>query len=126
VVTSFSPFAILQPIAATLAGNITAKAGPQNARLWTLSLLDNGPGPANGTAITSFTLAQTFGAACTPVLGNALPLAVGNLALAQTEVVKVTLDFTGCAASARFTARFTYSSNGGAASGSVVRYNQFQ
>jgi hypothetical protein len=125
-VTSLSPFAILQPTAATLAGNITAKAGPQNARVWTLSLLDNGPGAADGTAINSFTLVQTSGAACTPVISTAFPLAVGNLAPAQAGVVKVTLDFTGCSASARFTARFTYSANGGAASGFVVRYNQFE
>ena len=126
LVTSLSPFAILQPIAATLAGNITAKTGPQNARVWTLSLLDNGPGAADGTAINSFTLVQTSGAACTPVIGNAFPLAVGNLAPALAGVVKVTLDFTGCAAAARFTARFAYSANGGAVTGSVVRYNQFQ
>jgi hypothetical protein len=61
-----------------------AKSGPQNARVWTLSLLDNGPGAANATAITSFTLAQTFGVACTPVIGTFFPLAVGDLASAQT------------------------------------------
>jgi hypothetical protein len=38
----------------------------------------------------------------------------------------VTIDFTGCAAAARFTARFTYSANFGTVSGNVVRFNQFQ
>jgi uncharacterized repeat protein (TIGR02543 family) len=114
------------PLPTTMAGNIIAKSGPQNARVWKLSLLDNGPGAANGTAIPSLTLTQTFGAACTPVIGTAFPLAVGNLAPAQTGTATVTLDFTGCAATARFTAKFTYSANGGVVSGFVIRYNQYE
>jgi hypothetical protein len=110
----------------TLAGNLTAKSGPQNARVWTLSLLNNGPGGAFGTAINSFTLKQTFGAACTPVIGTAFPLAESDLAPAQTGTANVTIDFTGCAAAARFTAQFTYSANAGAVSGNVVRFNQFE
>jgi hypothetical protein len=115
---------IAQPT--TMAGNIIAKSGPQNARVWTLSLLNNGPGGAFGTAINSFTLTQSFGAACTPVIGTTFPLAVGDLAPTQTGTGNVTIDFTGCAAAARFTARFTYSANFGTVSGNVVRFNQFQ
>lgn len=110
----------------TIAGNITAKAGAQNARVWTLSLLNNGPGTANGAKISSFTLIQTAGAACTPVVSTALPAALGDLGPGQTGTVIVPLDFTGCATAARFTAKFTYSANNGAVSGSVVRTNQFQ
>jgi hypothetical protein len=110
----------------TMAGNIIAKAGPQNARMWTLSLLNNGPGGAYGVAINSFTLTQTFGAACMPVIGTAFPLAVSDLAPAQTGTTNVTINFTGCAAAARFTAQFTYSANAGAVSGNVVRFNQFE
>ncbi len=118
-------FAILS---ATMAGNIIAKTGPVNARVWTLSLLDNGPGAANGVSIHDFTLTQTFGAACKPILKNAasFPLLLGNLGPAQTGTTTVTLDFTGCAASARFTAKFTYSANSGAVSGFVTRTNQYQ
>jgi hypothetical protein len=111
---------------ASIQGNIIAKSGPQNARAWTLSLLDNGPGAANATAITSFTLAQAFGVACTPAIGTAFPLAMGDLASAQTGTANVTIDFTGCAAAARFTAKFMYSANGGTVTGSVVRYNQYE
>jgi hypothetical protein len=114
------------PLSTTMFGNIIGKTGPQNARVWTLSLLNNGPGGAFGGAINSLALVQTFGVACTPVIGNAFPLAVGNLAPAQTGTANVTVNFTGCAASARFTARFTYSANGGAVSGFVIRYNQYQ
>jgi len=64
----------------------------------------------------------------TPILKNAasFPLLLGNLGPAQTATTTVTLDFTGCAASARFTAKFTYSANNGAVSGFVTRTNQFQ
>lgn len=111
---------------ATMAGNIVAKSGPSNARVWTLSLLDNGPDAANATSITSFTLTQTFGAACTPVVRTATPIALGNVAPLQTGTANVTIDFTGCAAAARFTAKFNFSANGGFVSGFVTRTNQYQ
>ena len=60
----------------TIAGNIAAKSGPANARVWTLSLYDNGPAGAGNAVIPSFTLVQTAGAACTPVVNTASPLAV--------------------------------------------------
>jgi hypothetical protein len=116
------------PLSATIAGNIVAKMGASNARVWTLSLLNNGPGLAAGVKINDFTLTQTFGAACTPILTNAaaFPLSLGNLLPSQTGTTTVTLNFTGCAASARFTAKFTFSANNGAVSGFVTRTNQYQ
>jgi hypothetical protein len=108
----------------TIFGNITAKAGPQNARVWTLSFLDNGPAGAT-ISVPSFTLLQTFGTACTPHVFSALPLQVPTIFAGQTGFADVTIDFTGCAASARFTATFTYSANFGTVTGSVVRANQF-
>ena len=113
-------------LSATMFGNIIAKSGPANARVWTLSLLDNGPDAANAVSIGSFTLTQTFGAACTPVVKTATPIALGNVAPLQTATTNLTIDFTGCAAAARFTAKFTYSANGGAVSGYVTRTNQYQ
>ena len=63
------------PLNATMLGNIIAKSGPPNARVWTVSLLDNGPGVANSVMIHDFTLTQTFGAPCMPILTNAaIPL----------------------------------------------------
>jgi hypothetical protein len=116
------------PLNATMLGNIIAKSGPPNARVWTVSLLDNGPGVANSVMIHDFTLTQTFGAACAPVLKNtgSFPLQLGNLGPSQTGTSTITLDFTGCAASARFTAKFTFSANNGAVSGFVTRTNQYQ
>ncbi len=116
------------PLPTSIFGNIAAKSGPANNRDWTLSLLNNGPGGAFAVMIPSFTLTQTFGAACTPVVTNAasFPLLVVDLAPLQTGTANVMLDFTGCAATARFTATFSYSASNGAVSGSVVRFNQFQ
>ncbi|HEX4074258.1 MAG TPA: choice-of-anchor Q domain-containing protein [Candidatus Acidoferrales bacterium] len=110
----------------TIAGNIAAKSGPANARVWTLSLYDNGPAGAGNAVIPSFTLTQTAGTACTPVLNTAFPLALGTINPGVTGTANVLIDFSSCAAAARFTATFTFSANNGTVSGSVVRTNQFQ
>lgn len=110
----------------TIAGNIVSKSGPANARAWTLSLYDNGPAGAANAVISSFTLAQTGGAACTPVVNTGFPLAVGTILASQTGTANALIDFSSCAASARFTVTFTYSANYGTVTGSVVRTNQFE
>jgi hypothetical protein len=116
------------PLHTTMYGSIPAKSGPAGAREWSLSLKNDGPGVANGTTIHDFSLTQTYGAACTPFISNALtfPLALGDLLPGQTASRNVFIDFTSCAATARYTAKFTYSANGGAVSGIVLRYNQFE
>lgn len=111
---------------ATMAGNIIAKNGPTNARVWTLSLLDNGPAVTSGVQILSFTLMPVGGRACTPAINTAFPLSIGTIGVGQTGTANVTIDFSSCAPASRFTAAFTYSANGGFVSGSVVRTNQFQ
>jgi Divergent InlB B-repeat domain len=110
----------------TMAGNITAKTGPSNARAWTLSLEDNGPAGAAGVTIPGFALTQTGGAACTPIVNTTFPLSIGTLLASQTGTADVLIDFSSCAAAARFTATFTYTANYGTVTGSVVRTNQFQ
>jgi Divergent InlB B-repeat domain len=110
----------------TMAGNITAKSGPSNARVWTLSLSDNGPAGAAAVQVPSLTLVQTAGATCTPVMNTVLPLAFSAIPAGEASTANVTIDFSPCAAAARFTATFTYTANYGSVSGSVVRTNQFQ
>lgn len=128
----------LQPIAqqalanfagpTTMAGNITSKAGPLNARVWTLALTNNGPAAAMGVQVNSVNLTQTFGAACTPVIASpgSFPLAVGSIAPTGSDSAAITINFTGCPASARFTANISFSANSGAVLGTVIRYNQFE
>lgn len=126
--TLIANFAPISTNSTSLIGNIVTKAGPSNARVWTLSLTDNGPAAAIGSTINTFSLTQTAGTACTPVITNlaAFPLFAGDLAVTQTGTANVTLDFTGCVAAARFTAMFTFSANAGFASGTATRTNQFQ
>ena len=93
----------------SLGSSISAKAGPSNARVWTIAFNNGGSGTALSTSLNSFHLAQTFGAACTPVVSTAVPLSVGNIAAGTSGTAVVTINFTGCAASARFTASYSYS-----------------
>lgn len=116
----------------TMSGNITAKAGSPGLRTWTLSLTSNGPGAVIFALINSFTLTQTGGAACTPVVNGTFPLALGTIFAGQTVNSAVGINFSSCEAAARFTATFTYGgsynliSGSGEFTGTVVRTNQFQ
>ena len=112
----------------TMAGNITSKVGPLNARVWTLTLTNNGPGAAMGVQVNSVNLTQVVGAACTPIVTapTAFPLSVGSIAPAGSEPATLTINFTGCPANARFTANISFSANSGAVTGTVIRYNQFE
>jgi hypothetical protein len=112
----------------TMSGNITSKAGPSNARIWTLTLTNNGPGAAMGVQVNSVNLTQTFGAACTPVIASpgSFPLAVGSIAPAGSDSAAFTINFTGCPANPRFTANISFSANSGTVTGTVIRYNQFE
>ena len=109
-----------------LSGRITAKTGPQNARSWIIALKNNGSGAADAAEITSFSLTQTGGAACTPTIATAFPVVVGDIAPSSTANGVVAIDFTGCPNNARFTARIAFSSNNGGVTGSQTLYNQFQ
>jgi hypothetical protein len=116
------------PGATSLGGTIGGKSGLQSARVWVFEVGDNGPGSALGAAITGITLVQTSGAACTPVITNpaSFPLPAGNIAPKATANVNVTIDFAGCASNAAFKVTATESANNGAATGTIVRLNQFQ
>jgi hypothetical protein len=116
----------LPALAPNLSGTIVTKAGPTNARVWTVSLTNSGEGTANGTQLDSITLTQTGGAACTPVVNTAFPVSLGTVAPMTTVSTNVTIDFTGCVATARFTVNIPFSANAGAVTGSIVRANQFR
>jgi len=110
----------------SLSGLIMGTSGPQSARAWTITLSNAGPGAANTAQINSLSLTQTGGAACSPSVTSAFPVAVGNIAPASTGSGAVTVNFTGCPMNARFTTTFTFSANAGAVTGSRTLYNQFQ
>jgi len=114
------------PGTTTLGGNILTKSGPQNARIWPISISNAGVVVAHSARISSFSLTQTSGAACTPFLLTVPPVIAGDLAPGNSTTVNLAIDFTGCAATARFTAQATFSANGGGVTGSMTRTNQFQ
>jgi len=110
----------------SLGGAIGGKAGPSNARVWTFQVGNDGPGSALNAQITGMTLVQTNGPACSPIIVTRFPLAVGNIAPHTVAEVDVTFDFTGCASNAAFKVTATESANSGAATGTIVRLDQFQ
>jgi endo-1,4-beta-xylanase len=87
---------------AALSGSITAKAGAQNARVWTLAFSNAGPGTAHGVRLAGLSLRQTGGAACTPVVRTAFPVPLGDIAAGASASTGVSIDFTGCPALATF------------------------
>jgi hypothetical protein len=114
----------------------TGGFGPLGGRVWSYSILNSGPSAANAAQITSFTLKQSGGPACTspPVVGTAsvnggaaqaFPVQLGNIGSASSIPVDITINFSSCATSARFTMTMGLSANGGATTASVPRYNQF-
>jgi hypothetical protein len=109
-----------------LFGNITGKSGPAGARAWNILVSNNGPAAAVGAEISSVSLSQVGGAACNPTVTSPLPGLAGNLARTASATATITIDFSSCAANARFTANIALSANGGNSTGSIIRLNQFQ
>ncbi len=110
----------------TLAGQMVSKTGPINARVWTIRVFNSGPGAAAGARIESFGLTQVGGPACTPVIGTALPVMLGDIAPGGNAAGAVTIDFSGCGATSRFRLAAVFTANSGAATGSLTPNNQFQ
>ncbi len=110
----------------SLLAQISSKTGAQNARVWAVTFTDNGPGAADNILITGFSLIQQSGAACTPVVSTALPLNSGSAAPGGQVSTSVTLDFTGCVATARFQLVMPFTANAGGTSGTLTLYNQFR
>ncbi|MEQ1946477.1 MAG: hypothetical protein ABL995_04775 [Bryobacteraceae bacterium] len=111
---------------ATLSGVVTSKSGPQNARVWGVEISNSGNIPATGAKVDSFVLNQTFGPACTPVVMTSMPATIGTIAPGSSGVANVTINFTGCSATARFRLAAAFSANSGAATGQFVLTNQFR
>jgi len=113
---------------AGLSATIASKTGAANARVWTITLNNPGPGIAYASEIDGFTLTQTGGAACTPVITppSAYPVALGDLASGGSASGAFTIDFSSCAATARFTLNVPYDSSSGNNAKTLVSGNQFR
>ena len=111
-----------------LAALISNKSGPQNARLWTIALTNKSYCPAENAEIDGLALTQSYGTTCAPLITSpaVFPLGVGNIPGGGTVSGTVTLDFTGCANNARFSATIPFSANNGAVTGTKTLNNQFR
>ncbi len=107
---------------------VTTKTGPQNARVWTVTATNPSSGIAYATQINGFTLTQTSGAACSPLITppSSFPVALGDIPANGSATAAFTIDFTGCASLARFTLSMPWSSANGADTGAVLSANQFR
>jgi hypothetical protein len=111
------------PFQLNLVGTLTGKSGPFNARVWqyTLKNLDSG---AVSPTVSAFSLTQTFGTTCTPVVNTVLPVQYPLLAQNASASSNFTLDLSSCAANARFTLNVTAAS--GATTQSFSHTMQFR
>ena len=107
--------------------SLTSKSGGQNARVWTLTATNGNVGTAYATQIKGFTLTQTAGAACTPIVTptGSYPVALGDIAAGGSASASFEIDFTGCATLARFTMSVPWSS-ATYNTGTYVSGNQFR
>ena len=122
-----------QSITANLAGSpllsaaIAGKSGTANARIWNITVSNTGQSTASASRISGLTLTQTFGAACNPVVSpTQFPVLLGNIVVGGSVTGPVTIDFSGCVATARFTATISTNANNGAVTGSTSYGNQFR
>jgi endo-1,4-beta-xylanase len=106
---------------------VSSKTGAQNARVWTVTATNGTVGPAYATQITGFTLTQTSGAACSPVITppSSFPVSLGDIPTGGTASANFTINFTGCSALARFTMSAPWSS-ATYDTGTYVLGNQFR
>jgi endo-1,4-beta-xylanase len=106
---------------------VTSKTGTPNARVWTITANNPSQGTAYTTQINGFTLTQVSGPSCSPVISPVtFPVVLGDIPAGQTASTNFTIDFSGCAAHARFTLTMPWSSANGADTATLVSGNQFQ
>ncbi len=110
---------------APMSGGISSKSGPLRARVWNIQV-SSGSGFAFGASIHGFTLTQTAGATCSPVVTNptSFPLGLGYIPSYSSTSAPITIDFTGCN-NAQFTVQIPLSANGGSLTGTIVRENVY-
>jgi endo-1,4-beta-xylanase len=118
--------------------SITSKIGPRNARVWTVTANNPGPGTAYTVQINGFKLKQ-FGpwewgwgwgwSGCKPVITppSAFPVVLGDLAQGSSASATFTINFErGCHRETPFVLEMPWSAANGADSHTLVLWNQRQ
>ena len=92
--------------------HITDKSGPQDAKVWTVTVDNNSTGPAYDMLINGITLTQVSGDACTPVITppGSFPFSLGDVPAGGSANVKFTINFAGCQPTATFKVQIPWSS----------------
>jgi endo-1,4-beta-xylanase len=92
--------------------SISSKSGERDARVWTLTATNGDAGPAYATQISAFTLRQTAGRPCSPVITapGGYPISLGDIATGGSASAAFTVDFASCDRFARFTLSVPWSS----------------
>jgi len=117
-------FAIDSCSAFEMSADIANKTGPQNARVWTVDV-NSGVVASTAVQIESFTLAHSSGPKCSPsITSPSFPDALGDIPANASSTVPVTIDFTGCSSSSKFTVTVALSANGGTSNTTVVLKKQ--
>lgn len=108
-----------------LTASIASTTGATGSRDWEIQVYNTGIGAANYAQITNLTFKQTGGTACTPIIEpGTFPVQLGSIAPSQSVLGTVTINFTGCNNTSKFTVQLQVAANGGAASASIVRNNE--
>jgi hypothetical protein len=110
-----------------LDSSLIGRSGTADRCVWTVAVQNRGPGIAQRVAINDVALKQTAGLPCTPAIlpappayPGAFPVEIGDLDEGSRGDGKITIDFSSCAAGARFTANVALSANAGPASPLVL------
>jgi len=114
-----------------LAESISGKTGAANGvRTWTFKLTNNGTGQATSAQMNGLTLVQTFGTACTPVIQGAFPVVYNPATIPSGgfATASVSIDFTSCTGTPRFTVTSPYQANNGSTvvAGTATLNNQVE
>jgi len=108
--------------------SITSKTGPQNARVWTVTANNPGPGIAYTVQINGFNLKQLAPwRACRPVITppSAFPVVLGDLAQGSSASAAFTIDFErGCDRETPFLLEMPWSAANGADSHTLILWDQ--
>ncbi|MGH9599035.1 MAG: endo-1,4-beta-xylanase, partial [Terracidiphilus sp.] len=77
---------------------ISARSGPPDARVWTITATNGDAGPAYATQIDSFTLRQVEGRRCSPAVTapGSFPISLGDIPTSGAASAQFTINFASC------------------------------
>ncbi len=106
---------------------VSSKAGPQNARVWTITATNPGPGTAYTVQINGFDLEQVGARGCEPAVTPpaAFPIVLGDIPEGNSASASFTIDFTTCRLPAPYVLEAPWSAANGADTGTLETRPQF-